>query len=245
MTSLFLLQIPMLVMLFINVGLSLAIFYVAKRWLSVLVALILSGMPPLLRVLYVFYKRRKFDILGILFVASFTISAVVSVISGDARLALLRDSATTGIISVLFFLTLIPPRTRWFYNRPLVFLMYSQMTENVAPKKWTDEEGGLHSMSTHEWVWAYFPLFRIYCYLLSGLWGFVLMGEFISKVIMIEATQLDVDRIVLYGQIIVIVVTVTMTVGTVIASRLMTKRMAVEAEEWFKQNDYSDRLSIL
>jgi cation transport ATPase len=76
---------PMAVMLFFDVGLPLAIYYILKIWLSVLIALILSGIPPLLRVFYVFWKRRQVDILGCIFVVSFILSAVLSVISGKRK----------------------------------------------------------------------------------------------------------------------------------------------------------------
>lgn len=73
---------PMFVMLFFDVGLPLAIYYILKIWLSVLISLILSGIPPLLRVFYVFWKKRHIDVLGCVFVFSFILSAVLSVISG-------------------------------------------------------------------------------------------------------------------------------------------------------------------
>jgi hypothetical protein len=73
---------PMAIMLFFDVGLPLAVYYILKIWLSILIALILSGIPPLLRVIYVFWKKRKVDILGCIFVVSFILSAVLSVISG-------------------------------------------------------------------------------------------------------------------------------------------------------------------
>lgn len=73
---------PMFVMLFFDVGLPLAIYYILKIWLSVLVSLILSGIPPLLRVFYVFWKKRHIDVLGCVFVFSFVLSAVLSIISG-------------------------------------------------------------------------------------------------------------------------------------------------------------------
>lgn len=73
---------PMVVMLFFDVGLPLAVYYILKIWLSALIALILSGIPPLLRVIYVFWKRRQIDILGCIFVVSFVLSAILSLISG-------------------------------------------------------------------------------------------------------------------------------------------------------------------
>lgn len=76
---------PVVFMLIINVGIPLALYYVLKIWLSPLIALIISGVPPLLHVFYIFWKKRRVDILGCVFVAGFIISAVLSAISGESN----------------------------------------------------------------------------------------------------------------------------------------------------------------
>jgi hypothetical protein len=73
---------PTIAMLFFDVALPLALYYILKIWLSVLIALILSGIPPLLHVIYTFWKKKQLDILGCIFVVSFIVSAVLSIISG-------------------------------------------------------------------------------------------------------------------------------------------------------------------
>lgn len=231
---------PTAEMLFFDVALPLALYYILNIWLATVYALIISGIPPLLRVIYLFIRRRRVDILGCIFVVSFILSAVLSLISGDARLALLRDSTTTALISLMFFVTLIPLRTKWFTVRPLIFLFAQQMTAEAEPVKWTDIEGEKQSLPLMEWVWRECHVFRRYCYILCALWSAVLMGEFIAKVIMIKST-LTVDQIVLYGNIIVIVVIVVMTVGSTLYTRRMKKQIAVIAEEWRKKNDFSER----
>lgn len=233
---------PTAEMLFFDVALPLALYYILKIWLSTLIALIISGIPPLLRVIYLFWRKRRVDILGCIFVVSFILSAVLSIISGDARLALLRDSTTTAIISLMFFVTLIPLRTKWFTVRPLIFLFAQEMMAEADPIKWTDIEGEEHSLPLMEWVWRECRFFRQYCYVLCALWSAVLMGEFIAKVIMIKST-LTVDQIVLYGNIIVIVVIVVMTVGSTIYTRRMRKKIVVVAKEWREKNDFTERFA--
>lgn len=233
---------PTLEMLFFDVALPLALYYILSIWLATVYALIVSGIPPLLRVIYLFIRRGRIDILGCIFVVSFVLSAVLSLISGDARLALLRDSTTTALISLMFFVTLIPLRTKWFTVRPLIFLFAQQMTAEAEPIQWTDIEGEEHSLPLMEWVWRECYVFRKYCYILCALWSAVLMGEFIAKVIMIKST-LTVDQIVLYGNIIVIVVIVVMSVGSTLYTKRMKKRIAVIAAEWRKNNDFSERFA--
>lgn len=73
---------PLVTMLFIDVALSLIIYYVLKRWLSLIVALVLSGIPPLIHIAYKFWKKRKVDVLGCIIVISFVLSAILSLVSG-------------------------------------------------------------------------------------------------------------------------------------------------------------------
>lgn len=232
---------PLFIMLFFDVGLPLAIYYILKIWLSSLIALILSGIPPLLRVFYVFWKTRHVDVLGCIFVFSFILSAVLSVISGDVRLTLLRDSTITAVISLMFFITLIPLKTKWFTIRPIIFLISQQMMSEQPPIKWVDADGVHHSLETMEWTWQNVPFYRRFCYILGAVWGSVLLGEFLAKIIMIESA-LDIDHIILYGNIILICIMVSMTTGTLVASHYVRKRAAVKLEIWLKQNDFTDRL---
>ncbi|KAI8077058.1 hypothetical protein BDF21DRAFT_342100 [Thamnidium elegans] len=229
---------PIVTMLVVDVGLPLAIYYILKIWLSILVSLILSGIPPLLRVIYVFWKRRKIDILGCIFVVSFVLSAILSLISGNARVALVRDSATTAIVSLMFLVTLIPIQTKWFTVRPLIYLISQQMMVESPPITWTDRSGEEKSQELMEWVWEHCKVFRTYCYVLCAIWGVALMGEFVAKVIMIQST-LTIDQVLLYGNIIVITIVSVITIGTIIASRFIRKRTMAIAVAWKLENDFS------
>lgn len=140
----------------------------------------------------------------------------------------------------MFFVTLIPLRTKWFTIRPLVFLISQQMMAETEPITWTDIEGEEHSKGRMEFIWAECRIFRKYCYILSFLWGAILLSEFIAKVIMIQSS-LSVDQVVLYGNIIVIVVVVGMTIGTSIGTRFVKKRTIVIMTEWRKQNDFTEK----
>lgn len=234
---------PMLITLVIDVGIPLAIYYISKRYISILIALILSGIPPLLSVIYTFIKRKRLDILGCIFVVSYIVSAVLSLITGDVRLALLRDSTVTALISVMFFVTLIPLKTRWFTVRPLIFMITQQMFSNTPPLTWVDQEGKECSQPLIDFNWEHISLFRKFCYIITAAWSVVLMGEFIAKIIMIEST-LDIDRIVLYGNIILIVVVVTMTSSTMVGSHYLRKRSRATIAEWMKVNDHKDKLPL-
>ncbi|KAI7897869.1 uncharacterized protein BX663DRAFT_444133 [Cokeromyces recurvatus] len=233
---------PLAIMLFINIALPLALYYILKIWLSVLVALILSGIPPFLHVIYRFWKSKQFDIIGCICVISYITSAVLSLITKNVRLNLLRDSFTNALISLLFFVTLIPIHTRWCKVRPLIFLITQQMLSERPDVEWTDSQDEKHTMNRSEWLWEYVPAFRKFCYVLTAAWSAALMLEFIIKIIFIEATHLTIDQIILYGNIIIAVITVSMTIITILGRRFIYKRIISTAKEWHKQNNYSNRL---
>ncbi|KAL9546302.1 hypothetical protein PS6_007743 [Mucor atramentarius] len=206
-------------------------------------ALIISGIPPLLHVFYVFWKKRRIDVLGCIFVAGFIISAVLSAISGDARLTLLRDSTVTAVVSVLFLLTLIPISTKWFTVRPIVFLFTQQLMIEQQPVEWRDKEGNDKSMQRSEWIWHISAFYRKFCYVTCGAWGVLLMAEFVAKVIMIKST-LTIDQIVLYSNIMVIVIVVCMTTATVIFSSYLGKRIMKDGQVWARENTFDGKVSI-
>jgi hypothetical protein len=59
---------PVVFMLIINVGMPLALYYILKIWLSPQITLIISGIPPLMHLFYIFWKKQRADVLGCVFV---------------------------------------------------------------------------------------------------------------------------------------------------------------------------------
>lgn len=70
------------ILLLIDVGIPLALYYATREKLGYVIALVIGGIPPLLHVLYKFWRQRKVDIIGCIFVVSFVGSAVLSLITG-------------------------------------------------------------------------------------------------------------------------------------------------------------------
>lgn len=77
------------VMLVIDIGLPLGLYYGLKQVLPVVYALVISGAPPLLYVIYRFIRYRQVHVLGVLIIISFIASAIVSIITGKLLLLLL------------------------------------------------------------------------------------------------------------------------------------------------------------
>ncbi|ORY93572.1 hypothetical protein BCR43DRAFT_527101 [Syncephalastrum racemosum] len=224
----------------IDIGMPLGLYYGLKNVLPDVYALLISGIPPLIYVIVKFVYKRKVDMLGVLIVIAFIVSGVVSIVSGDARAALLRDSATTAVIALLFGITLIPVRTPWLDIRPLTFLIGHQINEEAPPIEWVDENGVRHEMNPMDWMWDVVrgPT-RKFHYLLTGGWSFFLFAEFIIRVCLVELSALSVSAIFLTGTIITVVVIVIMSTGSIIGS-IYLKRVG---DRWMKVNNYAQKFS--
>jgi hypothetical protein len=179
----------------VDIGLPLGIYYGMKNYTSLIVALVVSSIPPLLLVIAKFIYNRKVDIFGCLFVFGFILSGIFALASGDARLVLLRDSSVTCVVGLCFLLTLIPIKTKRFNNRPLQFLFYAQIIESLSPVTWRDEQGNEYTLSRADWLYTYVPYIRTYSISTTVLWGGLLLGEFIIKVILITSS-LTTDQVV-------------------------------------------------
>ncbi|KAG0164716.1 hypothetical protein DFQ28_009688 [Apophysomyces sp. BC1034] len=256
----------LVVILVVDVGLPLTIYYVLKMYIDILIALVLSGIPPLLLVLYTFIKKRKVDFLGCIFVLSFILSGVITLISGkekkyqlrigtvihddrlvitvfrqigSPRVALLRDSAVTALVGLMFLITLIPVSTKWLTIRPLTFLLSQQMLSEMPPVSWIDRDGVKHSTSLMNWIWDHLREFRIYSYTLTALWGICLIGEFGARVGMVES-NMTIDQIMLYGNVIVAVVVASLSLFSGICATKLQERAMKRGKEWTAENHFPE-----
>jgi hypothetical protein len=181
--------------LVIDVGIPLGIYYGMKDHTSIIAALFVSSIPPLLFVIGKFIYYRKVDVMGCLFVLGFVLSGIFALATGDPRLVLLRDSSITCVTGLCFLLTLIPIRTKRMVIMPLSFLIFAQMLGGTERIEWKDEEGVQYSLSKPDWMWTHVRWVRIYGYVSTATWGTILMCEFIVKIIMIKSS-LTIDQIV-------------------------------------------------
>ncbi|POG77664.1 hypothetical protein GLOIN_2v1544686 [Rhizophagus irregularis DAOM 181602=DAOM 197198] len=114
-------------MLFFEIALPLILFYVLKSYMKEIWALLISGVPPFLIVIYGIISKRRIDILGAITIISIVVSAIVASLKGDARAYLLRESAITGTVGLTFLITLIPIKYGSFQMRPIMFYFAKDM----------------------------------------------------------------------------------------------------------------------
>lgn len=150
---------------------------------------------------------------------------------------MLRDSAITMLIAVLFMLTLIPLRTRWLNIYPITWTVFKRAYyDTVTPYHWRSENGDRHEMPFSDFIWLYIPKARTYNYMLTAAYSIALTAEFIARVIMIEGTDMSVDRIALYGNVILGVLIAVVAILTVWAC-ILIQALCVK---WAQVNDYTE-----
>lgn len=77
-------------------------------------ALMASIVPPLLWSLYELAKTRRVDALSVIVVSSIVFTVAATALGGSARMIQVRDALVTGVIGVLFLLSLL-------LHKPLIF----------------------------------------------------------------------------------------------------------------------------
>lgn len=210
-------MLKFLTMMSIDVGLPIALYYILKPHFSSLVPpLLISAVPTALWAIGSMLIARRLDYLGILMVFSFILSAILSVVSGDPRVIVLREGFVTGCIGFVFGCTLIPISFRFrgktFHVRPFTFWV---------SRNWMD--GGPDAA---EAAWTHSRWCRISHRTISGMWTVALLGEFIVRLVIILAfTQIPIDRAVDIINIVLGVMVGSTVVITTIMQRFFIPRV--------------------
>jgi len=246
----------------IDVILPLVIYVIFQRYMKPVYALLAASTPPLFMVIFKAIWLRTFDALGFLVFFSFAITAVVAVVSRNPIILLLEKSLITGILSVIFGITLVPfkccqNRCRW---RPLAYYFYQdlvptkrkeiglpddifnseieQIGDNYARLK---EDISLEKLAhkqevaqVYEWLYLNSSSFRHSCYLITSVWSIGYLLEFLTRIGLILA-HLSINKIVIYGHVILSTITVLMIVLTVICITIERKFTLKFIERWTTQ----------
>ncbi|CAG8620390.1 1145_t:CDS:2 [Dentiscutata heterogama] len=129
----------------------------------------------------IFIFRKQVNLIGLLVVFGFIVGIIFSVIEGDSRLFLLRDSFFTGVFGLAFIITLIPIKIGSFEMRPLVY--YSAKNLGMANLKGLTEDEPIPER--WERYWRSYPRFRQTFIVLTAVWGFGLLIEVPVRVIIV------------------------------------------------------------
>lgn len=234
-----------------DIILPLVVYFALQKRLRTFYALLISGVPPLIMVLGKAIISRTFDALGFLVFIAFSASAIVAIITHNEFVLLLEKSLATGVISLIFFISLIPfrcysHRCRW---RPLAYYFYQDLLPitraqvGLPSSVFNDVEQSMDASSTvqipskkevaqvYEWIYQNCSAFRSSCFIITGVWAVGLMLEFLGRLGLIFI-HVPVNMIVIYGYIILISVTTLCIILTIISITKERKETLAMINEW-------------
>ncbi|RGB42433.1 hypothetical protein C1646_683259 [Rhizophagus diaphanus] len=193
-------------MLFSEIALPLILYYVLKNYMKEIWALLISGVPPFLVVIYGIIIKRRVDSLGALIIISFIVSAIVASLKGDARAYLLRESAITGTVGLTFLITLIPIKYGSFQLRPIIFYFAKDMQTggSFGYSSSKRNNSGLAEEISERWeiYWKKYAIFRHGFIFLTIFWGIGLIVEVPARVLIVLNTP-TIERAVFWTNILI------------------------------------------
>lgn len=169
-------------------------------------ALILSGLPPAVRVVFSLVKHRKLDGMGLFVLFIVALSVGTALISGDPRTLLIRGGWVSLLIAIWMFASLVVGR------RPTTY----QTTIALVPNR----------ADTLEHFWATRPGFRRMWRRLTVLWGFGTLAGCLLNILM--AYTLPVDSVPALDTTLQVASFVVLQVIT----QLMMRREGTMGEVW-------------
>ncbi|KAJ3168087.1 hypothetical protein HDU87_001258 [Geranomyces variabilis] len=151
-----------------NVILPLVLYYVLKDHMSLLLALVISGIPPAVYVVYNAIRYRTIEYFGVIILLSFVLTLIVAKATDNPRVLLLKDSIVLLLMGLAWLFTLLPITRNGERQRPLIYTMVSKADP-------------VH----FDMVWKTIPRFRMFVRGLTWMWGLGLTGEFVAKVLVV------------------------------------------------------------
>jgi intracellular septation protein A len=165
----------------INIALPYLVYRLLLPHTSSLTALTAAAVVPLLDTLYSLIRYRRADSFSGFIFLGLILGVVAALLGGDERFILLRESYVTGVMGVVFLVSLLA-------SRPLIY-HFAERFVGRDPKM--DEK------------WRTLPGYRRAFRLMTGVWGVSLLLEACVKVFLVYALSvsafLAVSSFVTYG----------------------------------------------
>ncbi|KAF9940261.1 hypothetical protein BGZ67_008028 [Mortierella alpina] len=188
--------------MFIDVALPVILYYILRSHMSTLAALLISSAPPAINCVAKLFFYRRVDPIGLLIIFGFVLSAILSVIDGNPRLLLLRDSFVTCASGLIFLASLVPIKIGKFQVRPLTYGVSAQML-TASPSMQYFVEGNLVEQSLPEFCWQWSRRYRRGMHAMTAVWGIALLLEFTLRLIF-YLSSMTLDQLVMWGNIVLV-----------------------------------------
>ncbi|MFD5159751.1 VC0807 family protein [Streptomyces hawaiiensis] len=168
-----------------------------NQWL----ALVISGALPLARLAYQVVRERKVERMTLFSLSIIVTSTLVSLLTGDPRLVLARESYFTALVGLWMLSTLLA-------KRPFLYAATIRILPEATARSWRED-------------WENSPDFRKAMRLMTAAWGAAFLIDAVARVVM--AYTLPVDSVPLLGAGLLVV----MLIAVVQFSKAYAKRLAV------------------
>lgn len=139
---------------------------------STVIPLAVGAIFPAANGLYGIVRRRHVDIIGAVVLVGIAVSIVATVIGGDPKLLLIRESFVTGALGLMCLLSLL-------WTRPMMFYIARQFSAGDDPAK----------VQAFNELWQY-PRARRTFRVLTVVWALGWISEFGLRVIMVETLSI-------------------------------------------------------
>ncbi|WP_328900225.1 hypothetical protein OHR86_09910 [Streptomyces sp. NBC_00441] len=198
--------------LLVDVALPLAAYYALKAaGFSTFGALAWSSVVPLVRTVWGAVRDRRLNALAALMVSVNAVSLLLGLVSGDPRLMLLKDSAVSSVIGLVFLVTALR-------GRPML---------SAGLRPWLTR-GEAAKTAAWERLSAGSPAFRRAEIRFSAVWGGALLTE--CAVRAVGAYTVPVETMVWAGTVLMVV---SMVLAFLVSGRIgvvpMERMIAAEA----------------
>jgi hypothetical protein len=189
--------LPWVLMAVLDIGAPIAVYDIASNaGLGDVPALLLSAIGPAVNSVISVIMRGRIDEFSVFIITVLVVGAATSLLFNDAKLLLLKESVVTGVLGLLFLLS-VPTR------RPVIFLFGRRFATNGDPERIAWWNG----------LWQY-PGFRRTQRLMTTMWGAGLLGEAIVRIVL--TFRLPVATMVVVNSIVPAVVIGMLVLATVV-----------------------------
>lgn len=192
--------------LILNGVLVLVIYQLVKQYTSAsdVIALSLSALPAVIGTIITLIRQRSIDVLGAFTLISIAVSIVLTFMTGDAKLFLLRDSFLTVLFGIVCLISLLFPKPIWFY-----IIGYFTTGNNHE------------QMIAYNAAWK-FSSFRTYIRNVTILWGVIYAVEFLIRLVLVYT--LPITQVLVISPFIFYGLTVLASIGTLRYGQNLRKR---------------------
>lgn len=194
----------------INGVIPVILYNIFLPYFTNITALLIATSVPLADNLIFILKYRKIDAFALFMLTGFVLSIVAFFIGGSEKLILLRESFVTGVLGLVFIVSLL-------FSKPLIYhFAIKFMAGNTNSNQQTFLDG-----------WNQ-PYFRFVLRLMTAVWGLALVGEAIIRIILVY--KLSVSSFLAFSQL-----TFYLILGITILWTVFYRKYAIKRLELIKK----------